>query len=276
MTDNYQTVAGPIGHRQRRQRRHPNMTSPGYMTSALPADVDDWQIIEVAGTRHGSHMEMLSGAVSGIAMTSPELNGWVNYHLPKDTTTFISSGLKDIRLRISGAGFELLGDPISRVWTVSGEVGSAQVLQRVSLVEAQEDAAATFDTAQDTKWLRASLELSMAELASLFGVTRKAAYDWLAGAKTSKAPYIHAVRQMLEAMPSAQRAYLRHFWESAPEGGESLLSILRSGDLSRLSEAQMALKRLEARIADYAQQRAQEPAFDAIGTSHTDSTYRSL
>jgi hypothetical protein len=110
----------------------------------------------------------------------------------------------------------------------------------------------TIDTASDIAWMRHDLEIGMNEIASLFGVTRKAVYDWTNGAKATNGSYIKAVRSLIERELSADlRPYLRQFWDFDAAGGEPLVSILKSGDVNRLDDAQHALRALAGRIADY-------------------------
>jgi len=211
------------------------------------------------------------------AMTSPVMGmglWFMNPAIDRHSTT-PAHAYERMRCVIVGSDVSLRGELFGRDWIIEAAP---------SVVEGTADAAAAqvieatpaFDTAQDAQWLRASLELSMAELASLFGVTRKSVYDWLAGTKTPKAAYIRGVRNLLESgLPVACLPYLRQFWEAAPKGGESLLEILKSGDPRRLpGEAREALGDLEGSLSDYVRQLAAKPAFDAPGSADTDDLYR--
>lgn len=128
--------------------------------------------------------------------------------------------------------------------------------QALPWAEIRQERAQTFDTVSDINWFRQTLELGMAEIASLFNVTRKAVYDWTNETKTVKAPYIKAVRSLIERELTADlRPYLQQFWESSPQGEKSLLDILKSGDAQSLqNEATHAIRALAKPISDYVSQ----------------------
>lgn len=137
---------------------------------------------------------------------------------------------------------------IERLGGVSWQAGAVVFGGGKALVERPP----TIDTASDIAWMRHDLEIGMNEIASLFGVTRKAVYDWTNGAKATNASYIKAVRSLIEReLPADLRPYLRQFWDFDAAGGEPLVSILKSGDVNRLGDAQHALRALAGRIADY-------------------------
>jgi len=183
-------------------------------------------------------------------------------------STSPSQSLENLQYIIVGVEEILRGSPIGNEW----------VREKAPAKEKSPHEATAFDTAQDTQWLRSTLELGMAELAALFGVTRRAVYDWLDGTKTPKAAYIRTVRNLIEEHLAAEsRPYLRQFWESAPDGGVSLFEILKSGDPIRLQrEALSALVALRRSMSTYASQLAAKPTTNAIANTHTDDIYRSL
>lgn len=139
------------------------------------------------------------------------------------------------------------------VWMIE-RLGSWQALKVVfGGSKTAEEQVQVSDTASDIAWMRHGLEIGMNEIASLFGVTRKAVYDWTNGAKATNASYIKAVRSLIEGELSADlRPYLRQFWDFDVDGGEPLVSILKSGDAKRLIDAQRLLRALAERISHYA------------------------
>ncbi len=148
---------------------------------------------------------------------------------------------------------------------------------RSAEARASTERAAVVDTASDVAWLRHDLEIGMGEIASLFGVTRKAVYDWTNGAKATNAHYIKAVRSLIEReLPAGSRPYLRQFWDFDPSGGDPLVSILKSGDAKRLDDASRALRALARPIADYVEQ-IRANVGDAAGPHvHNHDEYRNL
>jgi DNA-binding transcriptional regulator YiaG len=186
-------------------------------------------------------------------------------------STTVAREIESMQCVIVGVGSALRGGLLSHDWRYETALTS-------HFADAESSDTLTFDTSKDTQWLRTSLELSMAELAALFGVTRKAVYDWLDGAKTTKAAYIHAVRALIENhLPMESRPYLRQFWSYSPNGGESLIEIIKSGEPSRLpKEASAALADLKDPISSYTKQLAAKPHIDAIEHAHNADLYRSL
>jgi DNA-binding transcriptional regulator YiaG len=206
-------------------------------------------------------------------ITSPSFGGYRSeliLQFGRDSTT-IARTIENLECVIIGQGVSLRGRLLGKSWVI--DTDSATVIAESTAHEIP-----AFDTAQDTQWLRTSLELSMAEIASLFGVTRKAVYDWLDGTKTSKAAYIRAVRSLIESqIPVETRPYLRQFWNSPSVEGLSLFEIIKSGDPTRLPEpARAALSALAGPMSNYIKQLASKTQVDVQGHTHNDDLYRSL
>lgn len=211
------------------------------------------------------------------AMTSPAmgLGLWFMGPAIGRYSTTPAKSYERVSCFIVGSDVSLRGELFGHDWTV--EVASPAVESAAAAAFAEpSDAVLAADAAKEVQWLRVSLGLSMAELASLFGAkTRKAVYDWLSGSRTNKAPYIRAVRNLLEGgLPGEYLPYLRQFWNSTPNGGESLLGILKSGEPRRLDDARAALAALQGPISDYVHQITAKPAFDAPGSADSDDIYR--
>lgn len=208
------------------------------------------------------------------SMTSPEMGLGLMFFSPAidNTTTTAARGYEHLEWFILGSEVALRGPVFGRHWRVESSPPAVEGVQPSTELAVAE----AFDTSDDAKWLRTSLELSMAELAALFGVTRKSAYDWLAGTKTSKAAYIRAVRKVIEGALSPECIpYLRQFWADSREG-PSLLDILKSGDARRMPEARAALTTLAGPINDYVSGlRAGSPS-DGTPNRDADDLYRTV
>lgn len=139
-----------------------------------------------------------------------------------------------------------MSDELARfIWLAQSSAEKA-TLEQTSKIDDE------IDTASDIAWLRANLEISMSEIASLFGVTRKAVYDWTNGAKATNASYITSVKSMIDqGLHADLRPYLRQFWGFDEAGGVALLNILKSGDARQLATARCALRALSGPIASY-------------------------
>lgn len=138
----------------------------------------------------------------------------------------------------------------------------------------------TPNTIDDVQWLRTSLNLSMAEVATLFKVTRKAVYDWLDGSKprTGLAERIGAMRALFERnLPEESRQVVRQFFDTPIEEKGTLLSILRDIDIKSLAgEGEATLKTLAPRIAQFSADINSKPTPHGNGYAHNDDIYRSL
>ncbi|PKV44467.1 hypothetical protein CLU92_1807 [Janthinobacterium sp. 61] len=133
------------------------------------------------------------------------------------------------------------------------------------------------NTVSDIAWLRTNLEISMSEIASLFGVTRKAVYDWTNGARATNASYIASVKTMIEQELRAElRPYLRQFWNFDEAGGEALVDILKSGDVRRLATARGVLSTLSGPIGNYVAKIRSSLDETAVSHLHNHDEYRYL
>ena len=162
------------------------------------------------------------------------------------------------------------GRAIEHQWVLQGH--------RIQIVGELPEPAPLIDTASDTQWFRDALGLSMAEIAAVFGVTRKAVYDWLDGARTNKAGYIKAVRGLIETELSPDlQPYLRQFWQHGAGAGVSLLEQLKSGEPAGLAtDATAALRLLRQPISDYRERVRSEHASATVPHAHNYDEYRNL
>jgi DNA-binding transcriptional regulator YiaG len=138
----------------------------------------------------------------------------------------------------------------------------------------------SFDSIDDVQWLRNSLALSMAEIANLFKVTRKAVYDWVDGSKPRLGvpERIHAIRLLLEnGFPKDCLPYVRQFWSTSNDDSPSLLSILRDHETKDLTvSAEPSIRKLAAQVQSFVAQLKAKPIRQGIERSHADDIFRSI
>lgn len=162
----------------------------------------------------------------------------------------------------------LSGKPFSPVWTRKASESSAPAI-------------AALDGAADARWIKDSLHLSMSDVAALFGVTRKAVYDWFDGTSKPRAHFserMAAIRSTLQgACTSEQLGLLRQLWSAPLAGEESLAGILKSVDASTASKAKIkaALEELEPRMAELTQRLQSQPRHD-LGRAHIEDLVRGV
>jgi hypothetical protein len=106
--------------------------------------------------------------------------------------------------------------------------GPVQVMN----VEKQVKVAVAPSTAQLLLNVRDVFALRMSELAQIFGVSRRAAYDWLEGAtpKPETVMRIYTLNRYAEELKTAGIAHIEHFINRPVVSGRSLLDLLKSGE----------------------------------------------
>lgn len=136
---------------------------------------------------------------------------------------------------------------------------------------------------EDLRWLRGSLGVSMSEIAELFGVTRKAVYDWFNGSapkRVGRIAKIQWVRSALEGQLSAERLRLiRHVWEQPLEGGSCLWEQLRlsAAGASEAAAIARSLGLLEGPLREIERRQARfSDSPSPLGEAHAEDLIRSL
>jgi len=99
-------------------------------------------------------------------------------------------------------------------------------------VEKRVEIALAPSTAQLLLNIRDIFTLRMSELAQIFGVSRRAAYDWLEGAepKPDTVARIYVLNKYAEELKAAGIAQIEHFVRRPVVSGRSLLDLLKSGE----------------------------------------------
>ena len=133
----------------------------------------------------------------------------------------------------------------------------------------------------DAKWLKDNFSLSMSEIANLFGVTRKAVYDWFDGSKPRQqmSDRIAGVREILEKnVKSDHRKYVRLFWSTRIDGDASLLDLLKLPESTPeiIANSTHLMEKINARIGDYVERNDSKRSRNAIGRTNTDDMFRSI
>jgi hypothetical protein len=106
-----------------------------------------------------------------------------------------------------------------------GPVQAKTVVKHVEMVVAP-------STAQLLLNIRDVFALRMSELAQIFGVSRRAAYDWLEGVtpKPETVTRIYTLSKYAEELKAAGIAPIEHFVHRPLVTGRSLLDLLKSGE----------------------------------------------
>lgn len=134
---------------------------------------------------------------------------------------------------------------------------------------------------EDLKWLRSSLGVSMSEISELFGVTRKAVYDWFNGSppkREGRIAKIHLVRSALEAaLPPARLRFVRQIWELPLSDGGSLLEQLKRSQTpgQGIESISLSLRLLETKLQEIEDRNAR-PNETGLGEAHAEDLIRSL
>ncbi len=99
-------------------------------------------------------------------------------------------------------------------------------------VEKRVEPAIAPSTAQLLLNIRDVFTLRMSELAQIFGVSRRAAYDWLEGAtpKPDTVARIYTLSKYAEELKAAGIEQIEHFVHRPVVAGRSLLDLLKSGE----------------------------------------------
>jgi hypothetical protein len=86
--------------------------------------------------------------------------------------------------------------------------------------------------AQLLSGIRDVLALRMSEVAQIFGVSRRAAYDWLEGVtpKSEKMAKIYKLSKQAEELKAAGITNIEHYVHRPVDSGRSLLDLLNSGE----------------------------------------------
>jgi len=139
----------------------------------------------------------------------------------------------------------------------------------------------TRDVLDDAKWLKENFSLSMSEMANLFGVTRKAVYDWFDGSRPrpQMSERIASVREILEKdIQKEHRRYVRQFWNTRVDNGSALIDILKSQEISSevAVKGAIAIANMATRIAQYVERNQSTQHRHAIGHGNTDDIFRSI
>ncbi len=186
-------------------------------------------------------------------------------------STTVKSGIENLRVKIYGSDND---KPL-----VVGPLFYVEV-DFIALSASTENSLAVLDNLADLRWVREKLGLSMTDLATLFGVTRKTVYDWFDGTKPRQLAVdrIAAIRAVAESCPPEFLGVLNQFWSTPVGEGPSLIDILKSPGSSStmLSSAKTALDALVPRIAQSAERNRAKPTRDAFGHAHNDDLFRSL
>lgn len=133
----------------------------------------------------------------------------------------------------------------------------------------------------DAEWAREKMALSMAELATLAGVTRKAVYDWFDGAKPRMevSSRLAGIRSVFEPFDSEAIRFAGRFWSAPLSDGRPFLDALKAIDGPGSAEAQVAREALSALLPAMMSlvERSQEkPRRHDLGTAHTEDLFRSI
>jgi hypothetical protein len=98
-------------------------------------------------------------------------------------------------------------------------------------------------TAQLLSTIRDVFALKMSEVAQIFGVSRRAAYDWLEGVtpKPETTARIYALSRYAEGVKASGLSNIEHYIHRPVIAGRSLLDLLRSGE--NIEEAIAIIKR---------------------------------
>jgi uncharacterized protein (TIGR04255 family) len=180
-----------------------------------------------------------------------------------------------------GSGFVKLRAPFPNDERLARPAPSAGApAARAAPVE--EESPALHMAPADAAWLKEELALSMAELAELSGVTRKAAYDWFTHATPhlGTAQRLAGIRAAVEPVEARLRRFIRGAWRAPVSKGESLFDLLRtieSPAVAAVAAALAAARALEPQLRDrLARANAPSPASQDYGTAHTEHLYRGL
>ena len=162
----------------------------------------------------------------------------------------------------------LVGDPSTMDWKVESEAAAP--------------AAAVESPRAEAEWLKASLNLSMAELAELSGRSRKAVYDWFdeteaAAPQQDARDRMAGIRSVFDGFDAEKLKFARRVWSSAPREGASLLALLKQIDSpasAHVVAAREALAALGPVIDSLAQRGSSKPPKHDLGSAHTADLYR--
>ncbi|HET7108118.1 MAG TPA: hypothetical protein VFI38_14995 [Candidatus Acidoferrum sp.] len=101
-------------------------------------------------------------------------------------------------------------------------------------------------TAQLLSTIRDVFALRMSEVAQIFGVSRRAVYDWLEGVtpKPETTARIYALSKYADELKTSGLSSIEHFIYRPVVGDRSLLDLLKSGD--NIEEAIVVIKRTAA------------------------------
>jgi hypothetical protein len=104
-------------------------------------------------------------------------------------------------------------------------------------------------TAQLLSTVRDVFALRMSDVAQIFGVSRRAVYDWLEGVtpKPETTARIYALSKYADEFKTSGLSSIEHFIHRPVVAGRSLLDLLKSGD--NVEEAIVVIKRTAAEEA---------------------------
>jgi transcriptional regulator with XRE-family HTH domain len=133
-------------------------------------------------------------------------------------------------------------------------IQSIRVPIDISGRQARDEITYAYSHAQLLSNIRDAFGLKMSEVAQIFGVSRRAAYDWLAGAvpRPDIVARIYKLNKQADELHAAGIPSVAHFTHRPVLGGRSLLEVLKSGE-----EIEAAVAIIRRTAAEEAQNRKQ-------------------